>query len=154
MGSVLALTHPRQCKAGLDMLKTLKDNPSLLCEPAKISRVLDCWHTPFSGVSVICNQETPQHKDVNGRHSWYDVLVTMGTHPTIKFGLPSLQTTLAYSPRTVVALCGWIISHSVDSSEQGDRACFAWFMREDVRAYLDIVAGAPSTLEGVLGSVL
>ena len=152
MASVLALTHPGQYKAGLDMLKTFKQNPGLLREPAAISRVLDCWFTPFSGVSVICNRETPRHKDVSGRFDWYDVLVTLGTHSEIKFGLPGLRTTLMYSPRTVVALCGRIITHSVESNEDGDRACFAWFMREDVRKYLGIDPGGTSTGEGVLGS--
>jgi hypothetical protein len=132
------------------MLKAIQENPTLLREPAEIAKVLDCWYMPFSGVSIISNRETPRHKDPQGRHGWYDVLATLGTHPSIGFQLPGLQTTFAYSPRTVVALCGSILSHAVDRSDQGDRACFAWFMREDVRACLDVAQGGPSTLQGVL----
>jgi hypothetical protein len=153
IGSVLAVTHPGQYNAGLDMIKALKDNPSFLREQEEIAKVLDCWCTAFSGVSVICNGKTPRHRDVQGRHEWYDVLANMGTHPTIRFGLPGLRTTLAYDPRTVVSLCSHILSYTVDSIDCGDRAAFAWFMREDVRAYLDVVPGAPSTLEGVVGSI-
>ena len=120
MGSVLAVTHPGQYKAGLDMLKTLKNSPSLLREPAELTKVLDGWCTPFSGVSVICNWQMQCHKIVHARHEWYDVLATMGTHPTINFDLPGLQTTLAYSPCTIVVLCSWILSHSVESSERRD----------------------------------
>jgi hypothetical protein len=151
VGSVLAVTHPTQYKAGMDILNALRSDPSLLREPAEIAKVLDCWWTPFSGVSVICNRETPRHKDILKRYDWYDLLVTMGTHPTVNFRLPGLRTSFAYSPGTIVALCGRIISHSADASPNGDRTCCTWFMREDVRDYLDVVAG-PSTLDGVVGS--
>jgi hypothetical protein len=151
VGSILAVTHPTQYMAGLNMLNAIKTNIGLLREPAEFVKVLDCWHTPFSGVSAICNRETPRHKDVLGRHDWYDVLVTMGTHPTINFSLPGIRSSFAYCPGTVVALCGRILSHKVERSVEGDRACFAWFMREDVRSYLDMAAG-PSTVKGVLGS--
>jgi len=150
MGSVLAVTNPGQYQAGMNMLKALKDDPNLLREPEEIVKVDECWSNPFSGVAVISNRETPTHKDIYGRNEWYDVLATMGTHPTIPFHLPGIETTLAYSPRTIVALCGRILSHSVDAIPCGDRACFAWFMRENVRSYLNIVPGAPSTLHSVL----
>jgi hypothetical protein len=145
MGSILAVTHPGQYKAGIEMLKILKDNSGLPRESKEITKVVDSWCTPFSGVSVICNRETPLHKYIYGRHDWYHILATMGTHPPANFGLPGLQITFSYSPRTVVALCGQI-SHTAGSSDHGDRACFAWYMREDVREYLDVVPGAAATL--------
>ena len=146
MGSILAVTNPRQYQAGVEMSSILKEDPTLLREPAEISRVLDSWCTPFSGVAIICNRRTSRHKDVYRRNNWYDVIATMGDHSTIRFHLPGLCITLAYSPRTVIALSGRVLSHAVDSIDHGDRACFAWFMRDDVRKYLNVDGGNPSSI--------
>ena len=92
-----------------------------------------------------CKPETIYHRDVGGSPYWYDILSTMGNYPTTSFRLPSLNASFSYRLGTVVAIAGKLIPHSVDAVKDGDRVCFAWFMREDVREYLRIPNGKLSS---------
>ena len=48
---------------------------------------------------------------------------------------------LDYGPRTVVGACGQIFEHSVDFWGEGDRICYAHFMRDKVRAQFGVDPG-------------
>jgi hypothetical protein len=99
---------------------------------------LYCWHLMQNyHVSSPCN------------YSWYEWWSPQSAHSNLS--LPSIRSSFSYCLGTVVAVCGRILSHQVDRSSEGDRACCAWFMREDVSAHLDVAAG-PTTLQGVLTS--
>jgi hypothetical protein len=141
MAGILAITHPEQFQAGISILQQVKSNPTLLREPGHFIHVLKTWCVPFTGVSIIANRETLSHRDVGGSPHWYDILATMGNYDHTTFHLPSLHAAFPYRPGTVVAIAGKVIPHSVDAIGDGDRVCFAWFMREDVRKYLDIPEG-------------
>jgi hypothetical protein len=108
------------------------------------------WCTPFSGVSVIANRETIYHRDIGGSPHWNDILITMGKYTGAKFHLPSLNVTFSYEPGTVIAIAGKVLPHSVDAAKDGDRVCFAWFLREDVRSYLDMREGTFCTLDRIM----
>lgn len=132
------------------MLQALKDKPESLREPEYLSVILDVWCCPFSGVAVMCNRETPRHRDPNGRDNWYDLLFTMGTYDNLDLLLPGLNSAFCYTPGTVVALCGRVLSHEAKSIISGDRVCYAWFMREDVRRYLHGPEGTYSNVRSIL----
>ena len=151
--SVLAVVHRQQYEAGFAMLARIRAHPELLREPEEVWKVLSTWCCPFTGVSVISNRQTPSHRDAQTNPYWYDILSTMGTYTNLRFHLKSLGLSFSYRPGTVVALCGKILSHEADAIEYGDRACFAWFMREDVRNYLGVSTGQPSTLTAFLHPV-
>jgi hypothetical protein len=144
LGAILAVTHPEQYSVGIAMLMKLKDNADLLRQPEHMETVLKTWLVPFSGVSVICNRETQVHIDRGGAHCWYDILANMGTHPAIPFSIPGICARLTYRPGTVVALCGRLLAHQVPPTS-GDRVCYAWYMRDTVRSYLDFPNPSPST---------
>lgn len=150
--AVLAVTHPAQFHAGISMMHKVKDNPDLLCQPGHFIHVLLTWCIPFSGVSIMANRETIYHRDIGGSPYWYDVLATMGRYTDTKFHLPSLNVALSYTPGTMIAIAGRVLPHSVDAVEVGDRVCFAWFSRDDVRTYLGIPEGTLSTTDGILSS--
>ena len=150
MTAVLAVVHPAQYTAGFMILQSLRNHPTLLREPAELLKVLRVWCCPFTGVSIICNRETPSHRDAQANPQWYDILATMGSYQDLHFHLTGLGMSFHYRPGTVIALCGKLLTHAVDQIEYGDRACFAWFMREDVRTYLGVEVGTPSTFSSVL----
>jgi hypothetical protein len=152
MAAVLAVTQPEQFEAGVKILKHVTANRGLLREPAHFVQVLHTWCVPFTGVSVIANRETTYHRDIGGSPYWYDILATMGDYTTTLFRLPSLNAAFSYRPGTVIGIAGKIIPHKVDAVTDGDRVCFAWFMREDVRKYLDIEEGHLSRADSVLST--
>ena len=69
---------------------------------------------------------------------WYDLLATLGNYKNCKLELPGLGISLDYRPGTVVGLSGMVLQHQVSSFE-GDRLCYAYFMRDNVHEW----AGVP-----------
>ena len=51
--------------------------------------------------------------------------------------LPGLGISLEYGPGTVVGLSGQAIEHAVPNYE-GDRVCYAYFMRDNVHEWVNI----------------
>ena len=96
------------------------------------------WPSVYTGIAVISNRDTPRHYDINGCPPWYDLLVSCGTHKTAEFSIPKLEVTLSYSPQTVVAVCGKILSHEVVHWEGGERICMAHYMRNMVHDRLGV----------------
>lgn len=145
--TILAVVHPEQYKAGLTILGLIEANPSLLREPNYVEEMLKIWCCPFSGVSVLSNTGTPEHRSPNGRDNWYDLLAMIGTYQRHRLELPGLDTTISYTPGTVVAICGRVISHKMDLPEGGEQVCFAWFMRDDVRVGFGLPEGGFSKID-------
>lgn len=152
--AILALTHPEQFQAGLRILNAIKAKPQSLREPGNFIHVLTTWCLPFSGVSIISNRETTSHRDIGGSPHWYDILATMGRYSDTTFRLPSLNAAFPYRPGTIIAIAGKVIPHSVDPIDKGDRVCFAWFMRDDVRKYLQIPEGRLSSNNRVMSNTV
>lgn len=147
MSCILAVVHPEQYEIGLAILDRIQKDPLLLRQPEYAEGMLKIWCCPFSGMSVLCNARTPEHRDSNGRDNWYDLLATVGTYHQHKLRLPGFHTSVSYNPGTVVAICGRVIAHAVDFVEEGDRVCYAWFMRDDVRFGLNLPKGNFSTVQ-------
>lgn len=95
------------------------------------------WQSVYTGIAVISNRVTPAHRDSKGKPEWFDLLMNYagsGTNP--KLLIRDLGLELNYSSGTVVGLCGTIFEHEVRSWGDGDRVCYAHFMREAVRKRL------------------
>ena len=108
-----------------------------LREHSKIANpqdVLSQWTSVFNGVSVIFNRLTPAHRDGNTRKQWYDLLVTLGHYRNCNLELPGLGLSLEYGPGTVVGLLGSTLEHEVSHFE-GERVCYAYFMRDNVHEW-------------------
>jgi hypothetical protein len=133
---VLLLIHPSLHKTGSSILQILRNLE-------ETSDVASLWTSVFTGISVISNRETPIHIDYNGRPEWYDLLTVKGSHSSrsTRLDLPEMGLSLQYGPGSVVALSGQIFKHRVRFWGDGDRICYARFMREDVRKRFDIEPG-------------
>jgi hypothetical protein len=97
------------------------------------------WQSVYSGISIISNRKTPSHRDTKGRIEWYDTLLSFSNGSARpRLSIKDLGMELKYSSGTVVSFCGSILEHGVSSWGMGDRVCYAHFMRESVRARLDV----------------
>ena len=68
------------------------------------------------GVPIICNRETPSHRDAQANPQWYDILATMGSYQELHFHLMGLGMSFHYPPGTVIALCGKLLTHACEST--------------------------------------
>jgi hypothetical protein len=93
------------------------------------------WQSVYTGIAIISNRVTPAHRDTKGKPEWFDLLVnyTGGDDSKPQLLIHDLGLELDYSSGTVVGLCGTIFEHEVKSWGEGDRVCYAHFMREAVR---------------------
>ena len=132
--AILAVIDPKLYDAGRQTAKRLMETPGT--DPYDIH---SHWASVFSGISVICNRETPPHRDGNSRLHWYDILVTLGRYRDCMFELPGLGISLEYGPGTAVCLLGNVLEHAVPNFE-GDRVCYAYFMRDNVYEWAKIPA--------------
>jgi len=128
----LSLINPGLFEMGLSMLLKLRN----LDESKDIA---EKWQSVYSGISIVSNRITPAHRDSKGRPEWYDTLINYsvcGAHPRLL--LEDLGLDFEYSSGTLVSFCGTILTHEVQHWGDGDRICYAHFMRESVRKRLDV----------------
>jgi hypothetical protein len=132
----LAFTHPELYQIGSqlrDVLRNKKENCTIAGR----------WGSVFNGISVISNGVTPEHRDRGGAMEWFELLLSIGTARNLTLKLPDISFNVPYSPRTVVFVCGKLLSHSVELWESGERVCWAHFIRPAVVKCLNI--GDPAT---------
>lgn len=92
------------------------------------------WQSVYTGIAIISNRVTPGHRDRKGKPEWFDLLMNYAAADAKpKLLIHDLGLELEYSSGTVVGLCGMIFEHEVKSWGDGDRVCYAHFMRESVR---------------------
>lgn len=131
----MAVIHPELYNAGRKTLTRLRDAAEI--QPQD---VLKRWTSVFSGVSVISNRVTPSHRDRQSSHEWYDLLATLGDYSDCDMKLPGLGISLEYGPGTVIGLSGMVLEHGVPKFD-GDRVCYAYFMRDKVHQWAEVPAG-------------
>ena len=134
LSAILAVVHPTLYDAGWQTAKCLRDTPRR--DPQD---VLSRWASVFNGVAVISNRSTPAHRDGSSRCHWYDMLATLGSYRNCNLDLPGLGISLEYGPGTVVGILGNVLEHAVPRFE-GDRVCYAYFMRNNVHEWANIPA--------------
>jgi hypothetical protein len=130
----ISLINPPLFQSGLQMLGKLRKNE-------QTKEIANQWQSIYTGISIISNRTTPAHRDSKGRPEWYDTLISYSdpsTRPRLLIG--DLGLDLNYPSGTVVGFCGSIFSHEVKYWGEGDRVCYAHFMREAVRSRLDVAA--------------
>jgi hypothetical protein len=137
LNTIMALTHRSLHLTGHNTISRLKQ-PELLDIDIKTHGHVQSWNSVFSGISVITNRITTRHRDTGGAFPWPDVLLSCGTHKTAHFHLNDVKAQLSYSPSTVVAVCGRVLSHSVPEWSGGERVCVAHFMRKEVHHRLGV----------------
>jgi hypothetical protein len=123
------LMHPELYRMGLAGLTEL-------CKDTKTASLAREWPSIFTGCAIIVNRLTKAHRDYQAEPSWYDLLVSLGNFQFAKLELPELGLELDYPPGTAVAFYGNIFTHLVDEWGDGDRLCYAFFMRRGVLSRL------------------
>jgi hypothetical protein len=132
LGGILSIMHPELFKAACELLRKMADAPEYIFKGENLAIILRFWSSPFSVLSLISNRKTPYHRDNGSAYSWFDILCPLGTYESGRLELPGLGLRLKYNPGTVVGLTGRILRHGATCS--GDRACLAFYMRENVFA--------------------
>jgi hypothetical protein len=134
LNTVTSLIHPDLYKAGRDGLEKLRDAPLTKDYASE-------WTSVFTGISVISNRRTIAHRDLNGDQAWYDIVASLGSYKRAMLQFPELGLELLYNPGVVVGFCGNVFMHEVEDWEEGDRICYALFMRKAVLDRLKCSAG-------------
>ena len=133
VSGVLRIIQPKLYDTGKDAIVKITQ------ADADKRPVFDLWGNPFSAGSVISNRGTKSHRDKGSRFEYMDILTSVGEFEEWYMHLESLGIGMELVPRSLVALCGATLLHQVDPGE-GDRVCFAWYMRNSVLASYDITA--------------
>lgn len=147
MNAVLMLIHPEQYVQGVLARRSAQQNPQIIgwC-PAVIE-----WQSVMSGISLIMNRKTPGHRDKSGPKAGYDLLLALGSASGVTLNLEDVGATIPYSPGTVNAICGRILTHQVSEWPQHqDRICYAHWLRECMLQGIGDVNGtlSMSTVDG------
>ena len=136
---ILSIIQPSLFDMGVQALQALESDPKLCDNPERLREVLEFWHVPFSGISVISNRVTPLHCDTGGRAEWMDLLLALGEYDNGRFGVPAFGYTFKYNPGTIVALSSKIFRHGATC--EGNRAAIAFYMRDNVLNRLGLPSG-------------
>jgi hypothetical protein len=122
---IFSLISPDLYEAGKTAVDSLK-------EQHKHHKNVLRWPSVFGGLGLISNRITPDHRDVGGCFPWYDILVAAGDYTEAFLDMPDLRTRFAYTPGTVVAVCGKLLRHGVCEWRGGERLCYAHYQRGNV----------------------
>lgn len=135
LSAILAVIHPELYKAGQEVHANLRNDSRF--QRHDVNFALDRWGSAFTGVAVISNRVTPDHRDGGSRKQWYDILVTLGPYRDCKLKFAGLGVNLDYGPGTVIGLSGMVLQHAVPEF-QGERLCYAYFMKDNVHEWAGV----------------
>ena len=114
VGGILSVTHPELYVAGIESLKVLNDDPSLVHKGEALAAVLKVWSSSFTAVTTISNRDMPYHRDNGSAHPWFDILVGLGEYQNRRIEFPGLGMRLKYDPGTVLAFSGRVLQHGAN----------------------------------------
>ncbi|KAG1798400.1 hypothetical protein EV424DRAFT_1546255 [Suillus variegatus] len=97
-------------------------------------RFLQHWTSVYTGAAVMCNRQSPSHRDPKCPPEGFDILTCIGGYGHGIMQLTNLGIELAYDPGVMVSYSGRLVRHGVQVAE-GDRIVWAWFMRDSVHNY-------------------
>ncbi|KAG2030195.1 hypothetical protein BDR03DRAFT_878930, partial [Suillus americanus] len=144
--AALRVMHPQQYWTGLQAFASLGDKAGSK-ELPKMSETLQYWATVFNILTIICNQETPNHRDHSLIPKCFDILTSVGNYSNAWMSMPSLQLELRYDPGCMIVFSGRIVRHGVHAVE-GDQIGWAWYMRDAVHIYAGIPSCGWARLDG------
>lgn len=131
MNMVTFLVHPHMYRAGSSALEYLKANSTT-------PDIATMWPSLFSNISVIVNRETIPHRDGGDLPEAFDLLLALGTYSTAQLDIEDFDLHLEYQPGTAVFLCANVLKHGVSNWIDGDRVCYAHFLKGKVLEYMHV----------------
>ncbi|KDQ56933.1 hypothetical protein JAAARDRAFT_194130 [Jaapia argillacea MUCL 33604] len=131
VNAILRVIHPRLYAYGR------RGREALLADGMDMN-----WLSIYTGAAVISNRETPVHRDTQCWVGWYDLLVSAGPYRYAEMVLPSIGIRTPDLPGTLSALSGHTLPHGVSEAD-GERVCYAFFMRHKVSQRLGLRLAEP-----------
>lgn len=129
--AILSIAHP-------DLFEVAQDVAAAASAGGRaVEEALAVWPAIFNRLQVLSNRETPFHRDNSGEATWYDLLLTFGTHDPATLVMRNLGIEVAYGPGSAVLLCSQLIHHGVARVDP-DRICYAWFFNRHLQANMHV----------------
>ncbi|KAI5999889.1 hypothetical protein F5J12DRAFT_724288 [Pisolithus orientalis] len=122
LSAILHVIHPQVYADGREALICLGKQVEQWAD-SDMTSILPIWSSTYSSMSMMVNQASCYHRDINGQDLWYDMLVTVGDYPPLDF-IPTLDLWLCYNPRMIITFSGSALEHGVGTVDR-DRACLA-----------------------------
>ncbi|KAG1841154.1 hypothetical protein C8R48DRAFT_543900, partial [Suillus tomentosus] len=89
------------------------------------------WAVVHISAAVMCNRDSPDHRDLKCPPEAFDVLTCIGSYGRAIMRLTNLGIDLVYKPGVMVSYSGRLVRHGIWVDE-GDRIVWAWFMRDSM----------------------
>jgi hypothetical protein len=99
-----------------------------------MQQCLKHWAAVYTGAAVMCNHDSPDHRDPKCPPEAFDVLTCIGSYSRAIMRLTNLGIDLVYKPGVMVSYSGRLVRHGIRVDE-GDRIVWAWFMQDSVHNY-------------------
>ncbi|KAJ2911642.1 hypothetical protein MD484_g8772, partial [Candolleomyces efflorescens] len=131
IGALLSIIHPTLYNLQMDVLERLAGGQVEVNDPEVMMDLFETWSTPFNGLAVITNRETPYHRDTKGGQRTFDILTTFGTYTGGRLHVPLLSAHFIYGPGTGIILPGFVFEHGASRTD-GERICLASYIRPNV----------------------
>ncbi|KAG1839395.1 hypothetical protein C8R48DRAFT_621665 [Suillus tomentosus] len=96
--------------------------------------LLKHWALVYTGAAVMCNRDSPCHRDPKCPPEAFDILTCISSYQHAIMRLTNLGIDLVYNPGVMVSYSGRLVRHGIHVNE-GDRIVWAWFMRDSVHNY-------------------
>jgi hypothetical protein len=125
--ALMSITVPELRKRGQEVIEKMKEEEA--------HEHVSLWSSSYSALTTIVNRVTPRHRDHGGAPTHLDTLVSAGRHEGAYLEVPDLGLRLKYDPGTVVIIAGRILSHRVPMWAEGERICFAYYMKDNVHEH-------------------
>lgn len=130
---ILSLTNPQLYQCGLEAITKLKADDS-----SQLHANIRSWPSVYSGIQVISNRITPSHRDKGSAPSTYDLLLSVGTHSNARLSIHDIGSSFTYRPGSIILTCGRVLLHEVAEWGDGERLCFAHYMKDKVHERLSV----------------
>ncbi|KAG1779887.1 hypothetical protein EV702DRAFT_965168 [Suillus placidus] len=99
-----------------------------------MNRLLKHWASIYTGAAIMCNRQSPEHRDPKCPPEAFDILTCIGSYPRTVVQLTNLGTDLAYNPGVMVSYLGCLVRHGIHVDE-GDQIVWAWFLQDSMHNY-------------------
>ncbi|KAG2144056.1 hypothetical protein BD769DRAFT_1383075 [Suillus cothurnatus] len=106
--AALRVMHPEQYWAGLRAFASLGQKAEGK-ELPKMSETLQYWASVFNTLSIISNQQTPNHRDHLSIPECFNILTSVGSYSHAWMSMPSLQLEFGYNSGCMIAFSGRIV---------------------------------------------
>ncbi|KAG2048432.1 hypothetical protein BDR06DRAFT_895603, partial [Suillus hirtellus] len=101
---------------------------------------LQCWTSVFNVVSVICNCQSPPHRDPKCQPEAFDIMTTTGIYHPVIMDFINLGIKILYNSGSMLASSCQLVRHHMHV-EEGNWIVTAWYMQDSIHNFV----GTPRT---------